>query len=148
MAGESNPNSWFAPKKLRAMGNHIEAMKNNHVGSNPVPAELQREMLKVMPGLSEYQYYNFRNREKQLVEYREFVGACDIDDMIKKMPAKLRKDIENAEIVPMPEIAEPILKYVEQLQVYLPQDERHRYNLLLKIQHPPKNKLEDDNSEN
>lgn len=100
-----------------------------------------------MPALSEYQYYNFRNREKQIVEYREFVAQCDLEAMIAKMPAKLRKDIEAAEVSPMPEIAEPLLKYTEQLQVYLPQDERYRYNLMLKLEHPPKIKMDSEEAD-
>lgn len=63
------------------------------------------------------------------------------------MPAKLRKDTQAAEEIPTPEIAEPLLKYTEQLQVYLPMDERHRYNLLLKIKHPPKIKIENEEME-
>lgn len=47
-----------------------------------------------MPELSEYQYFNFRNRQKQVVEYDEFVQQIDIDEWINLMPAKLRKDIQ------------------------------------------------------
>ena len=60
------------------------------------------------------------------------------------MPAKLRNAIYNAEENPVPEIVMPLLKYTEQLQVYLPQEERNRYNMLLKLNHPPKIKLEND----
>ena len=44
----------------------------------------------------------------------------------------------------MPEILQPLLKYGEQMQVFMPLDERHRYNLLAKLNHPPKAKLEND----
>ena len=60
------------------------------------------------------------------------------------MPAKLRNALYTAEINPTPEIIMPLLKYTEQLQVYLPQEERNRYNILLKLQHPPKIKLENE----
>lgn len=50
------------------------------------------------------------------------MGSCNIDEWIAKMPAKLRKDTEAAVDIPMPEIVEPMLKYTEQLQVYLPMD--------------------------
>ena len=40
------------------------------------------------------------------------------------MPAKLRKDIEAATPNQPPELAEPLLKFIEQLQIYLPKEER------------------------
>jgi hypothetical protein len=51
------------------MGNHLEEMRNTHIGTNPVPPEIQKELLEVMPELSEFQYYNFRNRQQQILEF-------------------------------------------------------------------------------
>ena len=42
ISGETNPNPWFTPKRLKGMGNHIESMKNNHIGTNPVSEETQK----------------------------------------------------------------------------------------------------------
>jgi hypothetical protein len=38
------------------------------------------------------------------------------------LPGKIRNEMENAEEIPTPEIIQPLLKYIEQLQIYLPQD--------------------------
>lgn len=126
------------------MGNTIEARRNMHEGNNPIPEELQKELLATMPALAEHQYFIFRNREQQIIEFKEFVESCDIDEFISQLPAKMRKEIETSQPNPTPEIAEPLLKYIEQLQVYLPQDERFRYNLMQKLQHPPKPKIDDE----
>lgn len=60
------------------------------------------------------------------------------------MPAKFRKEIANSPQEVFPEILRPELRYSEQLQIFLPQDERHRYNLLAKLVNPPKTKLDEE----
>lgn len=32
-----------------------------------------------MPVLAEFQYFNYRNRHQQIVEFQEFIKSCDID---------------------------------------------------------------------
>ena len=144
MEGAQNPNSWFTPKKLKGLAHTIEAAKNNHVGSNPISKEIQAELLNTMPAMAEFQYWNFRNRQQQIIEFQEKLNSCDLDSMYEKLPAKLRSSVGNYEENPIPEIIQPLLKYTEQMQVFLPVEERRRYNLMLKINHPPKIKLDSE----
>jgi hypothetical protein len=65
-------------------------MRNNHIGSNPVDPATQKELLDIMPKLAEFQYYNFRNRLKQIVEHQEFKNSCNINDFTKNLPTRIR----------------------------------------------------------
>ena len=44
----------------------------------------------------------------------------------------------------VPKIVNPLFIYNAQYNIYMPQDERQRLNLLLKIDNPPINKDEED----
>jgi hypothetical protein len=60
------------------------------------------------------------------------------------MPAKLREEVQKLkDDGQIPQMIQAHFHYSEQYQICLPQDEKYRRNLLLKIDNPPKDKSQE-----
>ena len=63
------------------------------------------------------------------------------EEEISQLPAHFRDEFDKKEEPePLPKIVNPLFIHNAQQNLYMPQDERHRINLLLKIENPPMNK--------
>lgn len=70
------------------------------------------------------------------------------EEEISQLPAHFRDEINaKEEEEPTPKIVNPIFIHNGQFNIYMPQDERNRVNLLLKIENPPENKDEEEEAE-
>lgn len=77
---------------------------------------------------------------KQEIALREIKEKTVVKEEYDQIPSHLRNEILKVvteEDFPEPKHVNPLFLYSQQNNIFLPQDERHRINLHLKIDNPP-----------
>lgn len=91
-----------------------------------------------------WNYYMFRNQFSQIIKQNLTQMETVTEEEIDTLPAHFRDDLTaKREEEPLPKIVNPIFVHNGQYNIYMPQDERHRFNLILKIHNPPESKEQD-----
>jgi hypothetical protein len=90
-------------------------------------------------------YYKFRNYISQVITQQNIRKTTITPEEIATLPAHFRDEIAKAEKeeAELPKIINPVFIYNAQRNIFLPQDERFRMNLILKIDNPPEDKDEE-----
>lgn len=91
-------------------------------GTNPIAAQLRKEIADKFSQDAHWQYWNFRNYLQQYEEEQELLSTIDIDKEIATLPAKLREEVQVLKHTPLPEMITPEFHFSEQYQICLPQD--------------------------
>ena len=123
----------------------LEATRNVHPGTCAIKHELKKEISDKFVEDSHWMYYRFRNYVSQVITQQQARASTVTAEEIATLPAHLRDEItKKEEEAEMPKIINPNFIYNQQRNLYLPQDERYRINLLLKIENPPEDKDEEE----
>lgn len=90
----------------------------------------------------------FRNQFSQIIKQNTIQKETVTEEEIATLPAHFREDLTSKkEEESLPKIVNPLFVHNGQYNIYMPLDERHRFNLLLKIDNPPENKDQEDEEE-
>lgn len=142
--GEQNEHGWFTPKRFKALGQFVEATRNLHPGTFPIKPELKKEIGEKFTEDADWNYYVYRNYITQAREQERRKASSLIEDEVTTLPAHFRDEINNGEEEEgMPKLIHPQFLYNQQQNLIMPEDERYRVNLLLKLENPPEDKNTD-----